>query len=225
MGLPRAQNPLFSQLPRCLRGHPRPHLGTRGGSQRGVLSVYGTTETCCAPFSWGGVGWRGGWVLASGPPTPGSRMEPLGPCGRSWSRNPLSPGAGGRRCFQSCLKIIPGYIRVVFLWGEEVEGSFEDRSPFCSPTPTPTPHSVMKRAEGLALRISFSLNLGVTEASTCCDSCLGGGQQISSGRGLSRPSPFPEAGPGLTWGWLEWEMWRERGPVSGEGTTPALLPV
>lgn len=81
---------------------------------------------------WGGVGWRGDgfWQMI---PHHGSGMEPLRPCGRFWSRNPLSPGAKGRSCFQSCLKIIPGYTRVVtsqgrFLWGEEVEGSFEGRS-------------------------------------------------------------------------------------------------
>lgn len=61
------------------------------------------------------------------------------------------------------------------------------------------PQSVVKRARDLVfLRISFALNLGVTETYACCDSCWGG-HQISSGRGLGRPAPFPEAGLGEAW--------------------------
>lgn len=77
-----------------------------------------------------------GRSLAGGSPTPVLEWSPLGPSKGLWSRDPFPPGAGGRGCFRSCLKIIPGYIVTIkqlrlvffcselgcFLWGEEVKG-------------------------------------------------------------------------------------------------------
>lgn len=69
---------------------------------------------------------------------PGSRMEPPWDYAGDLGLGSPPPGAGGRGCFQSCLKIITGYIVtinvglffsfvtwVVFLWGEEMKNGGE----------------------------------------------------------------------------------------------------